>query len=153
MNRYGAYRKSDGKYLHSQYEAIAVDYTKTVGEAADSNLAIHLIVPIGTEARTQKAVLSGEDYILEDDAAEITKKRDRKLNKLRIIRSQKLIELDNMYRDLQDGTRVDSAAVHQYRQDLKDITNDYKNHSTDGAHATAIDALDVDAAGTWPTKP
>lgn len=79
--------------------------------------------------------------------------RESKLGFLRTARQTKLLEVDVMVNDLALGdTSLTQVQIKDYRQELKDVTNPYKDHATDEDHATALDALDV-AAFTWPTKP
>jgi len=39
-----------------------------------------------------------------------------------------------------------------YRIALRDVTDNYKNHDSDPAHAAALDALDLENF-VWPEKP
>lgn len=89
--------------------------------------------------------------------ARIVVEREAKLEILRAQRVVKFSEADVELLKHYDGdanivgTEADWKA---YRVNLRNVTDSYKEHSSDSAHATAIDAEDADwASFTWPTKP
>jgi hypothetical protein len=101
----------------------------------------------------------GEQVIAQDNAGstEIVKSnqnnRNAKLALMRKQRTPKLAECDNMVNDLVTGDRTDTAAVQTYRNDLKNITNTYKD-TDPNVGTSALDSFADDLNDfTWPTKP
>lgn len=85
--------------------------------------------------------------------AKLNGSREIKLANIRSVRSSKLGEVDIMVNDVAlADTSLTQAQVKDYRQELKDATNPYKDYASDVDQAAALDALDV-AAFVWPTKP
>lgn len=104
------------------------------------------------------AVIAEDGSItFEEDAskveAQIGLSRATKLSQLRKLREALLAEVDLMINDLAlDDTALTQVQVKSYRQELKDVTEPYKNYASDEGHAAALDSLVV-AEFTWPTKP
>jgi hypothetical protein len=68
-------------------------------------------------------------------------------------RQPKLAECDNMVNDLVTGDRTDTSAIQTYRNDLKNITNSYKD-TDPNVGTSALDSFADDLNDfTWPTKP
>ena len=86
--------------------------------------------------------------IIEDQTlvtAKLTGTRDKKVNDLRDLRKPIFDDFDNMVRvfTLSELNAKTDTALKTYRQELKDVTNLYKNHVTDEQHAIDVDALDL----------
>lgn len=80
--------------------------------------------------------------------------RSRKLMILRGIRDQKLLECDNIVRDLALGLRSDQIQIRDYRETLKNITDDYKYANDNDRGKSSLDAFADDLSDfVWPTKP
>jgi len=91
-----------------------------------------------------------EDAQLALQADRSLQSRKDKLQELRDLRDQKLIEVDIMINDLSLGLRIDKQAVINYRTALKDTTNAFKK--INGDPKVAVDNL-VIASYVWPVKP
>lgn len=85
--------------------------------------------------------------------AKLNRARNSKLQTLRNLRAPRLSEVDILVNDLAlEDTPLTAEAVKEYRQELKDVTNPFKNYESDSGHATALDSLVVEAF-EWPSMP
>jgi len=101
-----------------------------------------------------KIVSIDEDLKSAGELATTARTRDNKLHILRMLRVEKLLELDNMVRDLVLGDRSDTSEVQVYRQELKDVTNNYKYVSNKNKGKSTLDSFEDDMSDfIWPTKP
>ena len=81
-------------------------------------------------------------------------KRNAKLSLMRSMRDEKLKEADHLVNDLAVGDRSDAAAISTYRQELKDLTNTYKDSEDPNEGTAALDALADDLSDlSLPVKP
>jgi hypothetical protein len=100
-----------------------------------------------------------EMYVDEDAKAagvlaQTQNRRNSKLAQLRILRDQKLLDCDNIVRDLALGLRSDQILIREYRQALKDITEDYKYVNDVNKGKASLDAFEDDMSDfVWPAKP
>ena len=96
---------------------------------------------------TTKASIQAQDI---SDAAQKT--REAKLQAIRSLREPLMKEIDIMVNELTLGDRADTAAIKTYRDELKTLTDPYKD--VDGNATSAIDALADDISDlVLPTKP
>lgn len=101
----------------------------------------------------------GQHVVAQDDGEggvelvkDVQKDREAKLALMRMMREPKLKEADLMINDLVVGDRDDHAAVQLYRNQLKGITDSYKDEQ--GAATDALDSLESDLSDlAWPAKP
>lgn len=104
--------------------------------------------------QTIKEIYVDEDAKAAGEIVKLAQQRNSKLALLRSIRDQKLLECDNIVRDLALGLRSDQVPIREYRQALKDITDDYKYVSDSNKGKATLDAFADDLSDfTWPTKP
>lgn len=75
--------------------------------------------------------------------------RNKKLDKLRELRKPLLIQVDIEINILEDQG-LDSTAMREYRQALRDITKQYVK--VNGDPKVSVDSIDL-ANYSWPTKP
>lgn len=86
-----------------------------------------------------------------DDEDKIQNKRNQKLATLRMLRDQKLKEVDLMVNDVSlNDSEYTAAQVKAYRQALKDFTVPYKYANDANKAKIAIDGLDL-LNISWPT--
>jgi len=86
------------------------------------------------------------------DAELIQASKDAKLEKIREVRKPLLEEVDLMINDLALGDRTDTAAVKAYRDQLKALTDPYKDANGDAI--ALIDSLNDDVSDlVLPIKP
>ena len=90
------------------------------------------------------------------DSELLQSKRNAKLERIRQIREPLLKEVDIMINELTLGDRTDTAAVKTYRNELKALTDAYKD-VTDSTGKTALNTIDNLADDlsdlVLPTKP
>lgn len=85
---------------------------------------------------------------------DIQANRDHKLSLLRAERNIKISDVDIMCNELALGIRADTAAVEAYREDLKNITDSYKDGEDPNKGTSALDSIADDLSDlVWPTKP
>lgn len=86
-------------------------------------------------------------------SAKLNRARNSKLQALRNLRAPRLGEVDILVNDLAlEDTALTAEAVKEYRQELKDVTNPFKNYESDSGHAAALDALVLETF-EWPPLP
>ena len=95
------------------------------------------------------------DYVADKEALDASFILDIKLDKLRSMRDTLWDEIKvelNKHADNHPATIATEALWRSYRNQLRDITEQYKQHKTDAAQASALDALDLESE-IMPTKP
>lgn len=127
------------------------------GEWGWASHSSHVQVPEGMDHECVKAELDedGVVQLVEDQdmvAAKVQRGRDNKLAKMKEMRKPKLAEVDIMVNELALGDRSDAGAIQLYRNQLRDITDSFKDN--EGAATAAIDSLEEDLSDlVWPGKP
>jgi hypothetical protein len=155
QDSYDAEVKDDSSANRSWLVAEPVCMHLEMPEGLDKDcLSASLVAESGTPGEEDHVP---EHYAVAEDAGKVAAKvqsgRDSKLAKMRADRMPKMVEADVMVNDLVTGDRVDTAAVQLYRNQLKDITDTFKD--TDPMVGTdALDSLEEDLSDLmWPTKP
>lgn len=123
---YGGPLGKPAKYAHVEY---------------DDSLGIHI-----------KAQDDGEGGI--EIVQDIQPSRNAKLILMRSIRNSKLKEVDIMCNELAVEARSDVTAIREYRQELLDITNAFKDPEDENVGLDGLDPLEKDLSNfSWPDKP
>jgi len=124
----------------------------------------HLVIPEGLDEECIKAVLvpeagMGKDLVpehleIQEDSvkvqAKVLNQRQQKMSSLRSLREPLLRGVDIMTNEITLGIRTDIQAIKEYRQDLLNMTEAFKE--TDGSISSSIDSL-VLASLSLPLKP
>ena len=101
-----------------------------------------------------KEIYLDEDAKSAGQAENLTELRNSKLRTLRGMKNQKLQECDNIVRDLALGLRSDQIPIREYRQALKDLTDDYKYANDNNRGKATLDQYADDMSDfVWPVKP
>lgn len=126
QSKYGGPWGKASEYAHVEYEATLGPYIKAQD---DGEGGIEII-------------------------ANVQPGRDAKLALMREMREPKLKEVDLMINDLVMGDREDTEAVQLYRNQLKNITDNYKDEEDSSQGTDALDNLELDLSDlNWPSKP
>jgi len=121
------------------------------GPWGDSSKFQQVDIPEELTTDLLKAEMVDDEIVISVDSE---KTRNMKLAILRELRRQKLLEVDVMVNDLAVGDRTDTTQVREYRQALKDITEDYKYANDDYRGKAALDDFAEDMSDfDWPEKP
>ncbi len=137
--------------LDANSDPVMRDYQSPVYEVDANGDTILETVPDGD---TYKQAF--EDSALVDirDTNLIQDSRDEKLNIVRILREEKFKELDLMVTDLVLKVRIDVVAIKTYQDQLKDITDTYKDPQDINKGMSTLDSIDKDMSNfVWPTVP
>ena len=142
--------------IASRYDGSA-DQSKYGGPWGDPEQYLHMDFDENEmDADCVIAELDGEEIVLAEDQdlldAKLQAGREAKLSLMRNMRDVKLLDVDIMVNELTLGERADTAAVALYRNQLKGITDSYKN--MDGSAKDTLDALEADLSDlSWPASP
>ena len=153
---YEADVKDDSSANRSWLHAEPVCMHLELSEGLDKDCVSAVLVP-------ESGVEGEEGYVAEHYAMQLDQSkaddkeqegRDAKLALMRSQRAEKMVEVDHMVNDLVVGDRADTAAVQTYRNELKDLTDAFKDDQDDNKGKDTLDSLAEDLSDlTWPTKP
>jgi len=135
--------------LDANGDPVLENYQSPVYDLDANGNVVTQEVPFGDtykEASVDPALKAARD-------AELTQaSKNAKLEKIRVVRKPLLEEVDLMVNDLALGDRTDTAAVKAYRDELKALTDPYKDANGDAI--ALIDSLNDDMSDlVLPTKP